>query len=342
MNYPSANVPITVLMPVYNAENYILEAVNSILNQTHRDFILMIINDGSTDKTMEIIDSIKDPRIQVVNNEKNIKLIATLNRGLSLIKTEFIARMDADDFSFPKRLEVQLAYMRAHPEVAACGTWYDSILDDGSERNGGRYLPSHEEIKFKNLYQLHIIHGTTLMRMSVIREFDLKFDSSLPHAEDYDFFTRIAKVSKLHNVQQSLYKIRHHGARVSKKFSDVQEAGSNKVKRTLFKQIGVAISDDELDLYREFMHQNYMVFKAENLPRFLVLISNLIDSNKQSNYLPHDFFRKELGLRVLHMFNQLAGSEKGLFKSLNSFGHFKFTDNPKLFFATYGKVLLRA
>jgi glycosyltransferase involved in cell wall biosynthesis len=341
MNYPSANVPVTVLMPVYNAEQYILEAVNSILNQTHQDFILMIINDGCTDRTMEIIDSIDDPRIQVINNEENIKLIATLNKGLSLVKTEFVARMDADDFSMPERLEVQLAYMKANPQVGACGTWYDNILADGTERNGGRYLPSHEEIKFKNLYQLHIIHGTALMRMRIIRENNLQFDASFPHAEDYDFFTRMAQVSELHNVQQSLYKIRHHQESVSKKFSDVQEAGSNKVKRALFKEIGVAVTDDDLDLYREFMHQNYSIITGEQLTRFLELISDLIQSNSKSVYLPAEYFRKELAIRVLHLFNQLAGKEKGLAKKLNAFEHFRFSDDPKLVFTTYGKVLLR-
>lgn len=340
MSYPSTQTPITVLMPVYNAEKYIHEAVNSILNQTHQDFILMIINDGCTDGTMAIIGSIDDPRIQVINNEENIKLIETLNKGLSLVETEFVARMDADDFSFPERLEVQLDFMRAHPEVAACGTWYDNILADGSERSGGRYLPSHEEIKFKNLYQLHIIHGTTLMRMSVIKENDLKFDSSFPHAEDYDFFSRMAQISKLYNVQQSLYKIRHHKESVSKKFSDVQEAGSNKVKRSLFEQIGIEATDEDLNLYREFMHQNYQTLKSENLEKILGLVSDLIIANRNSNYLPQEFLRKELSERVLHLLNQLAGTEKDLLKRLRSFKHFKLSDNPKLFLSTYGKVLL--
>jgi glycosyltransferase involved in cell wall biosynthesis len=341
MSYPPAQVPITVLMPVYNAEKYILEAVNSILNQTYRDFILIIINDGCTDGTMGIINSIYDPRIQIINNEENIKLIATLNKGLALVETEFVARMDADDFSFPERLEVQLAFMRANPDVGACGTWYDNILADGTERKGGRYLPYHEEILFKNLYQLHIIHGTTLMRMSVIRENNLRFDASFPHAEDYDFFSRMAKVSKLHNVQQSLYKIRHHVENVSKKFSDVQEAGSNKVKRALFKEIGVAATDYDLDLYREFMHQNYSVITGVKLTRILDLISDLIQSNSKSGYLPTEDFRKELAISVLHLFNQLAGTEKGLFKKLNAFKHLRFSDNPKLYYTTYGKVLLK-
>lgn len=339
MSYPSAQVPITVLMPVYNAEKYILEAVNSILNQTHQDFILMIINDGCTDGTMEIIEGIDDPRIQVIHNEQNLKLIASLNKGLSLVETEFVARMDADDFSFPERLEVQLAFMRANPDVGACGTWYDNIWPDGSERKGGRYLPSHKEILFKNLYQLHIIHGTTLIRMSVIRDNNLKFDASFPHAEDYDFFTRMAAVSKLYNIQKPLYKIRHHGESVSKKFSDMQESGSNKVKKSLFKQIGIEVSDEDLYLYREFMHQNYSVLKTTDRKRILELLSNLIELNKQSNYLPCEYLRKELATRVLHMFNQLANSGKGLLNELRSFKHIKLTDSPRLFFTTHLKVL---
>ena len=292
-------------------------------------------------ETIEIIEAIDDPRIQIVHNEQNIKLIATLNKGLSLVQTEFVARMDADDFSFPERLEVQLAFMRANPDVGACGTWYNNILPDGSERSGGRYLPTHEEIKFKNLYQLHIIHGTTMMRMSVIRENELKFDASFPHAEDYDFFTRMAQVSKLYNIQKPLYKIRHHGESVSKMFSDIQESGSNKVKKSLFKQIGVEVSDEDLYLYREFMHQNYSVLNTTDRKRILDLLSNLIELNKQSNYLPYEYLRKELATRVLHMFNQLANSGKGLLNELRSFKHIKLTDSPRLFFTTHLKVLAR-
>jgi hypothetical protein len=179
------------------------------------------------------------------------------------------------------------------------------------------------------------------MRMSVIREHGLKFNASFPHAEDYDFFTRMAQVSKLHNVQRSLYKIRHHQESVSKKFSEVQKAGSNEVKRTLFKNIGVDVADEDLNLFREFMHQNYSIFIGEKLRRILGLISELILSNSKSGYLPSEYFRTELGIRVLHLFNQLAGTEKGLFNKLRSFTYVRFADNPKLFCTTYGKVLLK-
>ena len=150
----------------------------------------------------------------------------------------------------------------------------------------------------------------------------------------------MAKVSQLQNVQQSLYKIRHHRESVSKKFSDIQESGSNTVKRALFKAIGLEVSDEDLNLYREFMHQNYGIFKDDRLIRILELISGLIEANKQSGYFAQEYFRSELATRVLHLFNQLAGSEKGLIKLLQGFEHFKFSDNQKLFLTTYGKVLL--
>ena len=185
-----------------------------------------------------------------------------------------------------------------------------------------------------------MLNQRTRLDFLFLTENELKFDASFPHAEDYDFFTRMAKVSQLHNVQQSLYKIRHHRESVSKKFSDVQETCSNNVKRALFKTIGIKVSNDDLNLYREFMHQNYEMFKDKRLIRILELTSSLIEANKQSCYLPQEYLRNELAERVLHLFNQKSGSEKGLVKLLRTFKHFKFSDNPKLFLTTYGKVLM--
>jgi glycosyltransferase involved in cell wall biosynthesis len=90
------NPKITVLMPVYNGERYLRQAMDSILNQSVEDYEFLIINDGSTDRTLEILQSYKDPRIKVINNEGNIGLTAFLNRGLKIAKGEYIARMDAD------------------------------------------------------------------------------------------------------------------------------------------------------------------------------------------------------------------------------------------------------
>src|ERR1017187_7276972 len=120
---------ITVLMPVYNAAPFLREAIDSILNQTFKNFELLIINDGSTDNCEEIILTYKDPRIRYIKNETNIKLISTLNKGIKLSKGKYIVRMDADDISFPDRIEKQVNYMETNPAIALCGTWFSSFGD---------------------------------------------------------------------------------------------------------------------------------------------------------------------------------------------------------------------
>ena len=106
---------VSILMPVYNAEKYLIEAVDSILNQTFRDWELIIINDGSTDRSRELLSQIADNRVIIVDNETNLGLINTLNKGINLCKGEYIARMDADDISTPERIEKQVQFMDSHP-----------------------------------------------------------------------------------------------------------------------------------------------------------------------------------------------------------------------------------
>src|SRR4051794_29608800 len=118
---------VTVLLAVYNGERYLREAIDSILGQTFQDFEFLIINDGSTDSTREIILSYHDPRIRLVDNEDNIGQTRSLNRGLALAAGQFVARQDADDISEPERLASQVAFLEIHPEVVLLGTWYRKI-----------------------------------------------------------------------------------------------------------------------------------------------------------------------------------------------------------------------
>ena len=118
---------VTVLMAVYNGEKYLREAIESILDQTYTNFEFLIINDGSSDRTEEIILSYNDKRIRYIKNEQNLKLIASLNKGLDLAKGEFIARMDADDISLPERLEKQINFLEKHPEIGLLGSWVRTL-----------------------------------------------------------------------------------------------------------------------------------------------------------------------------------------------------------------------
>jgi len=135
---------VTVLMPVYNAERFLSEAMDSIVGQTLTDFEFLIIDDGSTDRSYEIIRSYKDDRIRLVQNETNLGITASLNKGIQLARAALIARMDADDISYPDRLQKQYDYLTSHPDCALLSTFARVITEDKQtvyiERTNSHYF----------------------------------------------------------------------------------------------------------------------------------------------------------------------------------------------------------
>jgi glycosyltransferase involved in cell wall biosynthesis len=139
MNTPS----VTVLMSVFNGEKFLKEAIESILKQTFKDFVFLIIDDASTDRSVEIIRSYSDFRIQLIQNKNNLGLAASLNLGLAECKTPYVARMDADDISLPHRLKVQYEWMQKHPEVGVCGTFMKELNGKKYFKHGGKRQSCH-------------------------------------------------------------------------------------------------------------------------------------------------------------------------------------------------------
>ena len=148
---------VTVLMPVYNAEKYVKQAIQSILDQTYKSFELLIINDGSVDGSAHIIKSFQDPRIRFIENEKNLGLIATLNKGFDLSKGKYVARMDADDVAMPKRLKSQVAYMESHPEIGVYGSAYADLKDNITGKTTV-FLQDHDSLKTILLFNSCMAH----------------------------------------------------------------------------------------------------------------------------------------------------------------------------------------
>lgn len=204
------NPEITVLMAVCNGEKYLREAINSILNQTFRDFIFLIIDDGSTDSTSEIIKSYTDPRVKLVVNGSNIGQLASLNKGFKLIETPFVARMDADDISMPDRIEILYRHIRKgrNISVVSCNP---TIIDEN-----GNTLPhlknplDVKDIKFKALFDSPVNHGGSLMRVKHIREVGL-YNPKLTTIADLDLWVKLlAKKYLLLNIPEYLLKVRWH------------------------------------------------------------------------------------------------------------------------------------
>lgn len=332
------NPKVTVLMPVYNAAFHVKEAVESVLTQSYTDFDLLIIDDGSTDSSIEIIKEFDDPRIKIHSLEQNRGLVNALNVGLSMIDTEYIARTDADDVCLPDRLKVQVEFMDANKDVGAVGTGFDSLLPDGSIKSGGRFSPDHNTIRLKHLYIIQIIHGTSMLRTQVIRDHDLRFDPNFKHAEDYDFFDRLSSVSRIANIPEPHYLIRHHDQRVSEQFSNIQKDNSDRVKLRILNQIGVDATVHDLEIFQWMMYQNYDWYDYEKAERLSELLDKICSANEKSKYLPPNYLRTELGGRFMHFCNSFSSRNRKAFNLLLQNRSSKLTDNPKLAIA----VLIRS
>lgn len=292
----SLSTPITVLLPVYNASAFLKEAIESILNQTFRDFELLIINDGSTDDSENIILRFGDPRIRYIKNEKNLRLIATLNKGIELSSGKYIARMDADDISLPERLQIQYDFMEQNPEVALCGSWYEAI---GSRERLVKYVSGHQPIMLKMLYQCHLCHPSVMIRKRSLDNFSPKFESSFLHAEDYEFFTRIGETYQLDNIQRVLLKYRLHESSVSISNKQIQDDNSIRVKQHLFQKIGLNVSKEELEIFRKISEHNYERTKPF-LEQSKQLLENMIEANETSQFFEPQFLRKSLSAFWFH------------------------------------------
>jgi len=194
---------VSVVMSVYNGERFLREAVDSILNQTFSDFELIIINDGSTDETREILESYKDERLVLVDQE-NMGLTKALNNGIARAKGKYVARQDADDVSKPERLEKQVAFMEAHPAVGLLGTRFEFIDQNGMVTRQG-VLPIdnralHERLKVINQFN----HGSVMIRKEALDKVGL-FRDFFKYAQDYDLWLRIAEQYEVCNLPECLF-----------------------------------------------------------------------------------------------------------------------------------------
>jgi glycosyltransferase involved in cell wall biosynthesis len=205
---------VTVLMPVSDAEQFLAEAIESILAQTFADFEFLIIDDGSADSSRAIILGYDDSRIRLLANDRNIGVTQTLNRGTQEARGRYLARMDADDVSMRERLERQVAHLEANPECALV-TSFAAIIDNDSERVGDLCSDlSPQELDRKLQLNNHVIHGAVMMRTDVVRRLGA-YDESMWHSQDYDLWLRISDEYAIHTLPEFLYSWRKHDQGIS-------------------------------------------------------------------------------------------------------------------------------
>lgn len=247
---------VSVIMSVYNGGNYLREAMDSILCQTFGDYELIIINDGSTDRTKNILESCSDSRIWIIHQD-NIGLTKSLNRGLRIAKGEYIARMDADDISMPNRLKEQVRYLRNNEECIVVGCRTLLIDSDGDPILRGKEATSHDEIEQILLEGRGAIpHPSAMFRRGPALEIG-GYREQYAFAQDVDLWLRLADYGRLANLEESLLKYRVHFERISWRKHELQQETVKEILIDTYNRRGMEFPEDlMLNLSRRRLDAN--------------------------------------------------------------------------------------
>jgi len=248
MNYDSTHNRVTVLMPVYNGEQHLDEAIESILAQTFTDFEFLIVNDGSTDRSAEVIGAFRDPRIRLVHNETNLGLIATLNRGLELAAGEYVCRMDQDDISLTERIACQVAFMESHPDIAVCGTWIRKFGVGNTKVC--RHHGDPKLLQCGLLFGPILAHPTVMFRRKLFIDNGLYYDMAYQQAEDYELWVRAAQRLKMGNIPEVLLNYRLHPTQISSVFNAQQLETAGRVRLSILNNLGLNPSTSDFETHQ--------------------------------------------------------------------------------------------
>ena len=287
---------ISVILPAYNAEKFIKDAIQSILDQTFEDFELIIINDCSTDNTLQIIKKFQDPRIKIIDNKTNLKIVRSLNSGMEIATGKFVARMDADDISLPTRFRKQIEYFNQHPEVDICGSWVR--LFDGADTTFKPY-ESHDDIKASLLFVNNIIHPSVMFRKASLVKNNLSYDQSFINAEDYGLWVAAMDKLRFANVQEVLLKYRLHANNVSlfqKEIPADIRLMNIKAFETIFKNMGLSYTPTDLDIHLNFGLKRINDLSEAYINKSLSWLKHIVHTNNETRY----FDKRSLRNVVLH------------------------------------------
>ena len=202
---------VTMLMPAYNVERYIGRAIESVLNQTFTQFELLVIDDASTDGTLDVVDAFaSDSRVRVVRQEQNRGRPSTRNHGLDIAEGEYVAFLDADDYCAPQRLAKQVAYLDTNPDIGGVGSWKKWVDQDGTPvaAKMRRFPLEPDEVACKMIRECTLGQTSLMLRRAAIGNY--RYDPAFPYSEDYELWARMIEATRFANLKEPLTYYRRH------------------------------------------------------------------------------------------------------------------------------------
>jgi glycosyltransferase involved in cell wall biosynthesis len=314
---------VTVLMPIYNAGPYLKEAVESILHQDHPSFCLMAINDASTDDSAKVLASFNDPRLLVIHNEKNLGVVGTLNKGLALTESPFLARMDQDDISLPGRLKKQTAFLLEHPNVGICGTTYRTF-GRGIFHRKVSYTNQSEQLKAWLLFQCTFAHPSIMLRVDSFRKAKLDYQKDFEKCEDYDLWSRAARHMDFGFINEELLRYRIHYSNMSLVSGNIQQERTQKIRLrnlgSLFRHLGEETASIHLKICQTEPAEN-----QKQLTQYLWWLEQIENANREQKIYDHEHLRIVLSQRsfeLCYASSSLGLTARTLWKQNTFFGQY--------------------
>jgi glycosyltransferase involved in cell wall biosynthesis len=327
---------ITVIMPVYNGRQYVAEAILSILNQTYTNFEFLIIDDGSSDNSAQIIKGFNDSRIIYIKNDTNKGLIYTLNKGIRLSRGFFIARMDADDVSVANRFEKQILEFEKDENLVVCGSFIKTF-GNGTEQYISHMPVTNAQILASIFFTCPFAHPSVMIKKEALLQLEEAYREDYKHSEDYDLWSRLVFIGNSINIPEFLLNYRIHDKQVSSVFEDHKYQSVSKIQSNLLNEINITPSKQEsefmLNLFKGISKQDkhYLFSGVEFLnklhSRFKIKYPNYLE--EQSKALISRWF-KICGNSGMGLQNIKLAFKLPFFKVK----YLKFKDFIKLFYKT--------
>jgi glycosyltransferase involved in cell wall biosynthesis len=306
---------VSVVMSVYNGQTYLHEAIDSILNQSYTDFEFIIINDGSSDRSLSIIQSYQDKRIIFIDNDGNKGLIYSLNKGIEIAKGKYIARMDADDISLSNRFLEQIIFLESNENVGVLGCNYIQF----NEKSLIEYksIQSHDEILSYMLFNSSVVHPSLMIRKSILDLQPIIFDPAYKHAEDYELWSRLIFKTKFCNLNRTLFKYRIHKSQITSFYSKEQLESANNIRYNILKYAGFVFNEIELTAHRK-------IGSSQLLKDFNALVAaekwlvHLLNQNETIQKIDKLVFRKVISKQWIDTCGNTSLGLKAFFYYLKS------------------------
>lgn len=327
---------VSVIMSVYNDEDYVEQAVRSILEQTHSNIEFIIIDDASTDNSVEVIKKCMDERVKLFLNSINMKLAHNLNQGIRMAKGKYIARMDADDIALPFRLEKQVKYLEKHKEIDILGTYVKVF---GSEDGIMKYPKKHNEIVAGLLFSNVFCHPSIIFRNLGEK---IVYNEKCIAGQDYELWARMSDKAVMHNIPKVLLSYRVHEKQTKNLLASAQKEGEIRGKRIMLDYFREVLDETDKSDFCKLSYRNACL----NRPQLVVyrnMLSRMLKYNDSVQFVDKKTFRirieKEMQMKYYLALKSktISGKEFWILNKFVQMLRYDFTRIPKIVYFSLKK-----